>query len=198
MGHSVCGKTTRVSSSKNDTTAAKPPESAPKRKRISPSRARRNARRLQAFLNRKKQDLLQSVDSHVSQREFEHADNLVVASATDDKDLKSYIDKEVSCVDFLIDNGEPGLELELNSGEYVWAPVCVKKPGDHHSATDQHMSVKDLGDMDEIIFQTHEVDDNPGVVLRKGSLEVWTPVASRTRSRLRHSRDSDYSIYKFT
>ena len=131
VDHSVCGKTTRVSSNKNDTTAAKPPEFAPKRKRISPSRVRRNARRLQAFL--KKQDLLQSVDSHVSQREFEHADNLVVASATDDKDLKSYIDKEVSCVDFLIDNGEPGLELELNSGEYVWAPVCVKKPGGNHS-----------------------------------------------------------------
>ena len=31
--------------------------------------------------------------------------------------LRIFIDKEVSCVDFAIDNGEPGLNPELHSGK---------------------------------------------------------------------------------
>ena len=98
-------------------------------------------------------------------------------------DLRLHIDKEVACVDFTLDKGEPGLNLELHSGESVWTPVCVRKP----NGCDGNLSHADLSDMDEIVFQSHITDDTPGVVLRQGTLEVWTPVAARTRSRLRNS-----------
>ena len=41
-------------------------------------------------------------------------------------------------------------------------------------------------DLDEIGFEDHAVTDAPSVVLHKGSLSVWTPIATRTRSRLKH------------
>ena len=53
---SVSGKTTRVCSSKNH--PSEPLSERKRRKRISPSRAHRNARRLQAFLDRKKRSLM--------------------------------------------------------------------------------------------------------------------------------------------
>ena len=48
------------------------------------------------------------------------------------------------------------------------------------------LSVEELVDLDEIEFEDHAVTGAPGVVLRKGSLTVWTPIATRTRSRLKH------------
>ena len=67
------------------------------------------------------------------------------------KDLKLFMDKEVSCVDFSIDHGKPGLALELNSGEHLWTPVCVKKPHIEKGESD-FLSVQDLIDMDEVVF----------------------------------------------
>ena len=65
--------------------------------------------------------------------------------------------------------------------------MCVRRPnGDRSSNTykgDSLLTVKELLDMDEIEFQSHKIDDTPGVNLRKGSLTVWTPIASRTRSK---------------
>ena len=40
------------------------------------------------------------------------------------------IDKEVACVDFKLDEGEPDLTLELYFSESVWTPVSVKKLDD--------------------------------------------------------------------
>ena len=73
------------------------------------------------------------------------------------------------------------MTLDLNSGERIWKPVCVRRPnGDSNSNTlkgDSVLTVKKLLDMDEIEFQSHKIDDTPGVNLRKGSLKVWTPIA---------------------
>ena len=189
--NSVGGETTRVSSNRNQPSSKSAGKPGPKRKRISPSRARRNARRLEAFLERKKHSLM-PVDDRTSQKV--QADRVHVPAAMqsavkpmcNDKtndDLRLHIDKEVACVDFTLDKGEPGLNLELHSGESVWTPVCVRKP----NGCDGNLSHADLSDMDEIVFQSHITDDTPGVVLRQGTLEVWTPVATRTRSRLRNS-----------
>ena len=81
--------------------------------------------------------------------------------AKGDDDLRAYLDKEVACVDFCIDKGEPGSTLELNYGESVWTPVCMKKhkgvdsTGTHNSA---------LMTLDESVIQGNEIDYSPGVV----------------------------------
>ena len=161
-----------------------------RKKKISPSRACRNARCLQAFLERKRSPTL---DSHVVQKELDSTisvsqDNSVVQESNVDQDehLKSFLDKEVSCVAFLIHKGETGLTLDLNSGESMWTPVHVLKPsnGTDLEKTDSVLSVEELSDLDGIEFLSHASNDAPGVVLMKDSLRVWTPVAARTRSRL--------------
>ena len=104
-----------------------------RKKKISPSRARRNARRLQAFLERKQSPIL---DSHVVQKELDSTISVFriimwfrkVNYVDQDEDLKSFLDKEVSCVDFSINKGETGLTLDLNYGESMWTPVHVLKP----------------------------------------------------------------------
>ena len=197
-GHSssLCGERNRSvttllverppeSSNRNQPSSKSAGKPGPKRKRISPSRARRNARRLEAFLERKRHSLM-PVDDRTSQKV--QADRVHVPAAMqsavkpmcNDKtndDLRLHIDKEVACVDFTLIN------LELHSGESVWTPVCVRKP----NGCDGNLSHADLSGMDEIVFQSHITDDTPGVVLRQGTLEVWTPVATRTCSRLRNS-----------
>ena len=80
------------------------------RKRIGSSRARRNARRLQAFLDRKR-----SLENHTTQRELESLSResggrvcrSIVNVADGDRDLKSYLDNEVSLVEFSFSQGEP-------------------------------------------------------------------------------------------
>ena len=104
-----------------------------------------------------------------------------------DEDLKSYLDAEVSCVEFSVKHGKPGLSLDLNCGKSVWTPVSVKKPTGSFDDGSEVLSVAELADMDEVVFRCHETDDSPGLMLRKGSLEVWTPIAARTRSRLKRS-----------
>ena len=92
-------------------------------------------------------------------------------------------------VDFSISDGEPGLTLELNSGATVWKPVCVFKPRSENDEANSKrcvLSVEELTDLDELEFESHAVTDAPGLVLHKGNSRVWTPIAARTRSRLKH------------
>ena len=70
--------------------------------------------------------------------------------------------------------------------------MCVKEPKGVDGAScetvarvDSALTMAELSDMDEIVFQGNEIDGSPGVVLKKGCLEVWTPIATRTRSRLK-------------
>ena len=98
-------------------------------------------------------------------------------------DLKSIINNEAICVDLSLVHGEAGLSLELKSGCNVWTPVCVMKPDGEKKC----LTAVELSNMDDIEFLSHTVDDVPGVVLTKGSSRVRTPVASRTRSRLKNS-----------
>ena len=46
------------------------------------------------------------------------------------------------------------------------------------------MSTDELLDMDGIEFQLHDYDNSPGVLLKKSDSVIWTPIATRTRSRL--------------
>ena len=96
-----------------------------------------------------------------------------------DEDLKSYLDAEVSCVEFSVKHGEPGLSLDLNC-KSVWTPVSVKKPTGSLDDGSEVLSVAELADINEVVFRCHEMDDSPGLMLRKGNLEVWIPIAART------------------
>ena len=200
----VCSNWNPVNTEYNNNTV----EPASKKKRISPSRARRNARRRQAFLQSKRQTS-QEMDNPVFKDVFEQsrpagstcpsknelepsssASESIHGSTDKDVDLKQYIDKEVTCVDFSIDRGEAGLTLELNSGEQVWTAICVGRPSICDTVSvDSELSIEELADMDNIEFRSHEAEDTPGVVLKKGCLEVWTPVAARTRSRLKYPKE---------
>ena len=107
-----------------------------------------------------------------------------IADTDGDDDLKAYLDEKVSCVDFEISQGEPGLTLELNCGASVWKPVNVMKPRSENIDSEKSvLSVEELVDLDEIEFEDHAVTGALGVVLRKGS---WIPIATRTCSRLKH------------
>ena len=103
----------------------------------------------------------------------------VIIDAGLDEDLKVYLDKEVSCVDFSIDNGQPGVTLDLNCGKTEWTPVRVKKPIISGDANDE-LSVAELNELDDVVFRS-------GEVLTKGCMQVWThiatPIATRTRLR---------------
>ena len=98
-------------------------------------------------------------------------------------DLKSRLDEEVACVDFSMKQGEPGLNLEMNCGDIVWTPVNVKKPTGIALGADtsEFLSATILDDVDDVVFRSYKVDDSPGILLKKGYLEVWTRIASRTR-----------------
>ena len=50
----------------------------------------------------------------------------------------------------------------------------------------QDIPVSQLVDMDS---SGGESDNSPGVILRKGSLEVWTPIAARLRPMAQQIRD---------
>ena len=102
-----------------------------------------------------------------------------------DLDLESFIDKEVQCVDFHITNGQPELDLELNSGERVRKPIDVQKPSvtGANVCASKVMSADELLEMDDIEFQLHDYGNSP-VLLKKSGSVTWTPIATRTRSRL--------------
>ena len=46
------------------------------------------------------------------------------------------------------------------------------------------LSVPELNELDKVEFQGCDDDYAPGVILHKGFLQVWTPIATRTRSHL--------------
>ena len=84
----------------NDNQSSNAAHNLPRKKRICPSRARRNAKRLQAFLDRKvplvhhaPQKVLESVSQESSKVCLEET----VADADRDDDLKAFLDNEVSC-----------------------------------------------------------------------------------------------------
>ena len=67
--------------------------------------------------------------------------------------MKSYLDVEVSCVEFSVKHGErPGLSLDLNCGKIVWTPVSVKKPTGSLDDGSEVLSVAELADIDEVVF----------------------------------------------
>ena len=99
----------------------------------------------------------------------------------------------------MIREGEPSLHLELNNGDHMWTPVHVRQfkrltdvPAEPVS---QAIPVSQLLDMDSIEYCGGESDNAPGVVLRKGSLEVWTPIAAWLRPRIRDKTNCSYLIY---
>ena len=53
-----------------------------------------------------------------------------------------------------------------------------------HVCASKVMSADELLDMDDIEFQLHDYDNSPGVLLKKSGSVTWTPIATRTRSRL--------------
>ena len=71
----------------------------------------------------------------------------------------------------------------------MWTPVHVrqfKRLADVPAKpVSQDIPVSQLVDMDSIEYCGGESDNSPGVILRKGSLEVWTPIAARLRPRIR-------------
>ena len=188
------------------TTSGKLVSSKPKK--LTPSRARRNARPLQAFLERKqsaqpvseRMDLNElqpaPLDHQTEQAHLEFDGNVQVdqgsnlACERSDVVLKSFIDNEVQCVDFHLDDGGPGLDLELNCGEIVRKPIDVERPNSDAqplSGVSHKLSVEELMKFDDIEFELRDVDGSPGLLLKKDGLVTWTPIASRTRSRSRVS-----------
>ena len=107
-------------------------------------------------------------------------------------DLKDLIEKDVLCVDFAIKEGQPALDLELANGNHVWTPIQVKKP---KSLSDESVEphtddipISELSKLDSIEYCGRDSDNAPGVILRKGSLEVWTPIATRLCPRIRDKK----------
>ena len=78
-------------------------------------------------------------------------------------------------MDFYFTNGQPELDLELNSGERVRKPVDVKRPSVTGAkvCASKVMSADELLDMDDIEFQLHHHDNSPGVLLKKSGSVTW-------------------------
>ena len=107
---------------------------------------------MKAFLERKEQNQNEQVCKPAS-----------LSTGDVDLDLKSFIVKEVQCVDFHITNGQPELDLELSSGETVRKPIDVLKPSVTvaNVCASKVMSADELLDMDDIEFQLHDYDNSP-------------------------------------
>ena len=103
--------------------------------------------------------------------------------------MKQFLDENVENVcDFAIREGEPAHDLELRNGDHLWTPVQVKQPKplvDDKPIEHVNVPVSELLDLDSIQYCGSDTDNAPGVVLKKGSLEVWTPIAARLRPRIR-------------
>jgi hypothetical protein len=181
-----------------------------RKRRYPPSKARRNAKRLQEFLEKKRQKVLdfaaQSPRSPVTQPvvQEEHetqppqlAHKVLVSPVSQvdivDTELRDLIfGDKVDCVgEFGVRDEVPGMDLEMVSGDSLWTPLRVLRPQQQSpvvSGKDEcevDLTVSELQDLDSIVFEGREVDSAPGLILRKGCLQVWTPIARRTRSRLK-------------
>jgi hypothetical protein len=93
--------------------------------------------------------------------------------------------------EFGIRDEVPGIDLEMVSGGSVWTPLRVLRPQQQSPVVsgqdecEEDLTVPELHDLDSIVFEGREVDSTPGLLLWKGCLQVWTPIARRTRSRLK-------------
>jgi hypothetical protein len=67
--------------------------------------------------------------------------------------------------------------------------VCVFKPRSDDSEANNSeksvLSIEELEDLDGLEFEGLAVTNAPGVLLHKGNSSAWTPIATRTRSRLK-------------
>ena len=172
------------------------------KKRYCLSRLRRNARHLQAFLEWKRLTLQENSCPPQTQKVPEaqvvrsvskstvavNTGSDVISEVSGNKgNLKACVNSQsVTCIEFCVDEDEPGLSLELDCSKTVWTPVNVKRPGVSAMGLPdgrESLSVHELAGLDDVELRSHEVDDSPGVILRKGCLEVWTPIAARTRSK---------------
>ena len=103
-------------------------------------------------------------------------DGTVTTDTDGDVDLKTHLDEKVSCVDFGISHGEPGLTLELNCCGLEWKPVDVLTPRTSESMNSKPeasvLTVEELTELDAIVYEDHEVTGAPGVVLCKGSMNT--------------------------
>ena len=77
--------------------------------------------------------------------------------------------------------------MELNCGGRVRRVIDVKRPiteAQTFSKASRKMLVEELMNFDDIVFEMSDGDGSPGLLLKKDGLVTWTPVASRTRSRV--------------
>ena len=82
-----------------------------------------------------------------------------------------------------------GLGLTWNqSGEIVRRPIDVERPNSDAQPVSVlvilKLSLEELMKFDDIEFEVHDGDGSPGLLLKKDGHVTWTPVASRTRSRV--------------
>ena len=90
------------------------------------------------------------------------------------------------CVDFAIKEGQPALDLEVTNGNHVWTPVHVMKPNVLlDELVEPHAVDIPVSELSKFEYCGWDSDNAPGVILRKGCLEVWTPIASRLCPRIR-------------
>ena len=78
--------------------------------------------------------------------------------------------------------------MELNSGEIVRRLIDVGRPNSDAqpvSGVSHKLSVEELMKFDDIEFEVRDGDGSPRLLLKKDGHVIWTPVASRTRSRSR-------------
>ena len=130
------------------------------------------------LVNQMEQTLLDNYCSNDCQSRY-------IACEQINKDLKSFIDNEVECVDFQLVDGGPRLDLELNNGRISRKLIDVMRPHiEAQTSVDRILSVDELTNFDDIVFELRDADGSPRLLLKKGECVTWTPIASRTRSRM--------------
>ena len=150
-----------------------------KRRRNNHSRLRRNARRLQYFLDRKSSSGNKPLADLPNSSVAPGTANIHQIEHAEADYLKDFIEKDVFCVDFAIKEGQPALDLEVTNGNHMWTSVQAMKPNvlldelvEPHGAVD--IPVSELSKLYSIEYCGRDSDNGPCVILRKGCLEVWT------------------------
>ena len=69
----------------------------------------------------------------------------------------------------------------------MWTPIQVKKPKPVlDEPVPDVISLSELSKLDDsVLYCGRDQGNAPGVILKKGSLEVWTPIAARLHPRIR-------------
>ena len=68
----------------------------------------------------------------------------------------------------------------MNCDGFEWKPMSESMNSKSEMSV---LTVEELTELDTIVYEDHE----PGVMLHKGSMSVWTTIATRTCSRLKLS-----------